>query len=179
MLISPYANFQTDFNNLGRGSTLFNRDKVYGLLSSLIILSLAMPFLLAKFKPKTPSHPSADFMALLPQNKKEYIWFFFMVVAVSIGEELIFREFYFELLYDTYHIRGDILLLVSAVIFGLVHVYQGIWGILATFFLGLVFGKTFQITGSLTLPILLHFLIDIRFLWNILIEDLFFSYKRQ
>jgi len=108
--------------------------------------------------------------ALLPKTNQELVWFFFVVISVAIGEELIFREFYFELLNQNFGLTGDALLIVTAVIFGIVHSYQGLIGVVATFILGLALGKIFQTTESLLVPIILHFLIDIKFVWNVLVR---------
>ncbi|QWT20169.1 CPBP family intramembrane metalloprotease [Bacillus sp. NP157] len=51
---------------------------------------------------------------------------------------------------------------VSAVVFGLVHVYQGAMGVLATGLLGGVLCLLYVLTGSLLLPIVIHFIVNLR-----------------
>ena len=58
---------------------------------------------------------------------------------------------------------GVALILAAAVMFGLAHAYQGITGMVATGLAGAVFCVLYVRTGSLTAPILLHMLVDVRF----------------
>ena len=57
-----------------------------------------------------------------------------------------------------------ILVLIAAVAFGLAHAYQGLAGIVTTGVLGGVMAAVYLQTGSLLLPVLLHAVIDLRFL---------------
>jgi uncharacterized protein len=57
-----------------------------------------------------------------------------------------------------------LLVVVAAVAFGLAHAYQGPAGIVATGLLGGVMAAVYLQTGSLLLPVLLHAVIDLRFL---------------
>jgi membrane protease YdiL (CAAX protease family) len=57
-----------------------------------------------------------------------------------------------------------VLVVVAAVAFGLAHAYQGVPGVVATGLLGGVMAAVYLQTGSLLLPVLLHTLIDLRFL---------------
>ena len=55
-------------------------------------------------------------------------------------------------------------LLISAIIFGLQHLYQGVAGVASTVVAGFLFGLLFLLTGSLLLPMLLHAVMDLRLL---------------
>jgi membrane protease YdiL (CAAX protease family) len=57
-----------------------------------------------------------------------------------------------------------VLVAVAAVAFGLAHAYQGVGGIVLTGVLGGVLAALYLSTGSLLLPVLLHAVIDLRFL---------------
>ncbi|MGV3712656.1 CPBP family intramembrane glutamic endopeptidase, partial [Pseudolysinimonas sp.] len=50
----------------------------------------------------------------------------------------------------------------AAVVFALLHVYQGVVGILFSGLLGLIFTYLYLVTGSILVPIVLHALIDLR-----------------
>jgi uncharacterized protein len=50
------------------------------------------------------------------------------------------------------------------VAFGLAHAYQGLVGIVPTGLLGGIMAAVYLQTGSLLLPVLLHAVIDLRFL---------------
>jgi len=54
-----------------------------------------------------------------------------------------------------------LILIISSVIFGCSHVYQGMSGIAKSAVIGSIFGLLFLATGSLIPPMILHFLIDI------------------
>jgi membrane protease YdiL (CAAX protease family) len=54
--------------------------------------------------------------------------------------------------------------LVSSIVFGLGHIYQGWAGVCRTTVAGLAFGMLSILTGNLALPILLHFLADLQLL---------------
>ena len=51
-------------------------------------------------------------------------------------------------------------ILISTVIFGISHAYQGISGVIGTGILAVLFMCLFFVTNSLLLPILLHFIVD-------------------
>lgn len=170
-LISEYVNFRTDFSIIGKGVDLFEVHLIYIIAAAMLATFIVLPIVLG-MKGKEIIAPG-DFAELLPKSNQELFWFTILVVSVAIGEELIFREFYFELLNQYLGISGDTLLIVAAIIFGLVHFYQGIGGIIATMALGLFFGKVFQATESLIWPIIFHFIIDIKFAWNVLVQRYF------
>jgi uncharacterized protein len=54
------------------------------------------------------------------------------------------------------------LVLVAAACFGLAHFYQGATGMIGTAFAGVLFTFLYVQSGSLLLPILMHILIDLR-----------------
>jgi membrane protease YdiL (CAAX protease family) len=53
---------------------------------------------------------------------------------------------------------------VAGAVFGLAHAYQGVTGVVTTGVLGGVLAALYLGTGSLLLPVVLHALIDLRFL---------------
>ena len=75
----------------------------------------------------------------------------------------MFRGWLLSTLHGSLSLNGTALVLVAATIFGLVHVYQGITGIVGTALGGVLFCVLYVVTGSLLAPILLHILIDLRF----------------
>lgn len=56
-------------------------------------------------------------------------------------------------------------LLASSLLFGLIHWGYGPGGIVAAAITGLAFGYTYQRTGSLSLVILAHYLVDVLLFW--------------
>jgi membrane protease YdiL (CAAX protease family) len=54
------------------------------------------------------------------------------------------------------------LVVISSIIFGFAHAYQGVQGIIASACVGAMFAVLFVTTHSLLIPIILHALIDLR-----------------
>ncbi len=100
---------------------------------------------------------------MLPSTAQERLWFAILSVTAGICEETLCRGFLFHYLRN---IRTPVtlllVLLISAVVFGMNHLYQGYAGILATTIAGLAFGSLFLLTGNLLLPILLHAVVDLQ-----------------
>jgi membrane protease YdiL (CAAX protease family) len=97
---------------------------------------------------------------LLPETRAEKGVFVFLSMAAGFGEELAYRGFL---------IPGLALLLggewtaalLSSVLFGVLHAYQGWLGVLRTAALGLLLAAGFLISGSLWPAILAHAILDI------------------
>ena len=97
--------------------------------------------------------------ALLPQNDRENRAFSTLSITAGVCEELLYRGFliaYFASFLDTW-----VAVVLSSVIFGLGHLYQGGRGILKTGFVGLALAGLFLLTGSLWLPMLVHAVVDL------------------
>ena len=82
-----------------------------------------------------------------------------------MSEELLFRGFLFWYLGFFFPQLSLIQLVVlSSVLFGFCHIYQGVLGIVATGVLGAVLMWMYVSTESLVLPMAIHALIDLRIL---------------
>ena len=101
-----------------------------------------------------------DIAPLMPRNGAETLWTGLLAVNAGISEELFFR-LTLPLLIAL--VTGDAVLafVAAAVLFGLVHVYQGWVGVLATTALGLLFTGLYLWSGGLALPMALHAGIDL------------------
>ncbi len=98
-------------------------------------------------------------LALMPASRPELRLFMGVSATAGICEEVIYRGFliaYFLAVTNVWIAIG-----VSAVIFGLGHVYQGPTGFIKITMVGLVFAGLYVLTGSLWAPMLLHTVIDI------------------
>ena len=126
-----------------------------GFLLSLIILPL-----LAKSGKKVVF---GDVEPLLPQTKNEKLWYVLVALSAGVCEELIFRGYGLRL-FESVGFTGNTLLIVSAVVFGLVHIYQGFVGIIMTAIMGAFLALIYIQTGSLWWSILAHIFIDLRVL---------------
>ncbi|MDH5546575.1 MAG: CPBP family intramembrane metalloprotease [Gammaproteobacteria bacterium] len=93
-----------------------------------------------------------------PTNDREMQWFVWVSLTAGICEELIYRGYmmwYFTSMSDPW-----IALLITSVLFGLNHVYQGVQGVLRTAAAGAVLAYVFLLTDSLLIPMLLHAVVD-------------------
>lgn len=146
---------------------------IAGFLTSIVIVTILMIIMMRKNAKKenssVPFVGDIDFM--MPQTKHERIIFIFVAATASICEEIIFRGamavFLLNLSFD---MSLTIVAIVSAIIFGTVHYYQGWKGMITTGLLGYVLFNLYTSTGSLLLPILVHFLIDLKAIFMPTIE---------
>ena len=95
--------------------------------------------------------------AILPGSPEELRWFAMMSLGGGIAEELLCRGFLFY--YLSLYIPGINkweLVLLTSLLFGLAHLYQGWKGILATGAAGVILAGLYVLTGSLFLPVLVH-----------------------
>lgn len=102
-----------------------------------------------------------DIRALLPRTRGELPYGVGLSLNAGISEELLFRLGLPALVFS---LTGDALVAfgLAAVVFGLLHVYQGPVGILFSTLIGIVFTFLYVVTGSILAPIVLHALIDLR-----------------
>ncbi len=109
-----------------------------------------------------PGHAT---LAVLPRTPAERRLFTAVGLTAGICEEWLYRGFFLAVLSAvTTGLPGWALVAAAAVAFGLAHVYQGVGGVVVTGVLGAVMAVLYLDTRSLLLPVLLHALIDLRFL---------------
>ncbi|MFD0050300.1 CPBP family intramembrane glutamic endopeptidase [Actinomycetes bacterium NPDC127524] len=88
-----------------------------------------------------------------------------MVAATAgICEEVIFRG---VMLYEFEHLPFELsavaMIVIAGILFGIVHLYQGLKGVIGTAYIGGVFFYIYLITGNLWICIIIHFLFDVKF----------------
>lgn len=104
---------------------------------------------------------TASFSDIMPVTTKEkHIWNYVSLTA-GITEEIIYRGF---LIFAFSYLFPDLsiwyVLILSSVLFGLAHTYQGLAGVVRTTVVGLLFAGLYVGLGSILPLIVLHFLID-------------------
>jgi membrane protease YdiL (CAAX protease family) len=102
---------------------------------------------------------------LLPETSQERRWFAAISITAGVCEEVLFRGFligYLMRMPGGLHLSISVALVLSAVVFGLNHLYQGKAGLISTTLSGLAFGGLFLLTGSLLLPMLVHAAADLQ-----------------
>jgi membrane protease YdiL (CAAX protease family) len=97
---------------------------------------------------------------LLPKTRKEKLVFVGLSFSAGVGEELAYRGFLVPALVLVFgSIWGAVLL--SSLVFGILHAYQGWLGMVRTALLGVVLATSFVVTGSLWPAILAHAMLDV------------------
>ena len=95
---------------------------------------------------------------ILPHTPGELAHFGVVSLSAGICEEVLFRGF--VLAYLQALVPWVAALLVSALLFGMAHAYQGNRGVLQTGIVGLVLGAFYLMGESLWVPMLLHATVD-------------------
>lgn len=103
--------------------------------------------------------------ALLPRTRRERWTFALLAVSAGVCEELLYRGFGLAALrWALPGVGNPALIAVTAVAFGLAHLYQGWPGMMLTGLLGGYFGWIVVSTGSLLPVMLVHAVVDLRIL---------------
>lgn len=98
---------------------------------------------------------------MLPRRRREKFWFTIVSITAGIGEEIVYRGFLSYLLFDLFPTAPFYaILIITGLIFGAAHCYQGFGGIIKTGLLGVMFTSLYLASGSLLPGILLHFISD-------------------
>ena len=96
---------------------------------------------------------------LLPATSKEANYFIFgLAITAGICEELLFRGYLIQLVsndFPTY-----IAVIISSILFGLGHIYQGAVHVIRTAILGFIMALIYLVTESIIIPIILHIMLD-------------------
>ena len=103
--------------------------------------------------------------ALLPDSHQERSWWAAVSAGAGISEELVCRGFLLYYL-SVYLPHTNLLerVWLTALVFGLAHIYQGWKGAVSAGIMGLILAGLYLATGSLLLPVLVHAAVDSRIL---------------
>ena len=138
-----------------------------GLTAGLLIVIL-VPAVLALWSEKirTKAGKAAKKLAfLLPSSIRERRWWWLVCITAGICEEVVYRGFLLHYLHVLpFHLSFTWALVVSSLIFGIAHLYQGVMGAVQTAVIGAVLGAMFLVSGTLWLPIVVHAVLDLRVL---------------
>ncbi len=151
---------------------LFSLDKDFllsaGVGAGISILMLVFMISFSKNTREKISEKLSDesIQFLLPSNFKERLFFLLIAVTAGVCEEIIFRGVMFHYFnHLPFHLSIVAIGIISSLLFGIVHLYQGWKGVLFTSYLGGIMFFLFVGTGSLWVPIALHFIIDSKFVF--------------
>jgi membrane protease YdiL (CAAX protease family) len=153
---------------LGHVWVFYLVEVVIALFVALALLPLVI-VVLKKLRKQPRKYSSAEALKghdyFLPSTWSERHWWILVCITVGICEETLYRGF---LLHYLHVFPGTlsltVALLLSSIIFGFCHLYQGISGAMASTLVGFLFGLLFVLTGNLFLPMILHAAMDLRLL---------------
>jgi membrane protease YdiL (CAAX protease family) len=125
----------------------------------VFVLVMVLPAFLLRDVDEVPM--VGDIGALLPRNNAELPYGAGLALSAGIFEETLFRLGLPALVFG---ITGDaaIAFLGCAVLFGLLHLYQRVVGVVTATVLGLLLTLAYVVSGSILLAIAIHALIDLR-----------------
>jgi membrane protease YdiL (CAAX protease family) len=125
----------------------------FGVLTGLGILS-------ARRSPEEVA-TIGDIAAMLPRNRQEIRLGWLLSINAGVSEELLFRLALPALVYGA---SGSAVLAVALplVLFGALHLYQGVFGVVGTAVVGGLLFFAYVATGTILVPIVLHALFDLR-----------------
>jgi len=100
---------------------------------------------------------------MVPHTARELRTFHVVSLTAGICEEIVFRGFVIAYLIALLGVPFWAAAVLSSIVFGLAHAYQGPIGFLRTAAVGGVMALLYGMTGSLWAPILVHIVIDMTF----------------
>ena len=138
-----------------------------GLIAGLLIV-IMLPAVLAlrNEKIRAKAGKAAKRLSfLLPSTGDERRWWWFVCITAGVCEEVVYRGFLLRYFHTwPFHWSLAWALVVSSLIFGIGHLYQGVAGGVQTAVIGFLFGAMFVMTGGLLVPIVAHAVMDLRVL---------------
>jgi uncharacterized protein len=154
-----------------RGLTLPQLGLAGGRLPSIFLLTFLGATLIAVAhwmnlrRMAGSSHPAAEKLRamaerLFPKSATETIFFTLLALTAGICEEFIFRGFVIAALFSA-GLSGWAAVIVSSVMFGVAHLYQGKGGSVGTGILGVLFASVRIACGSIFPVVLWHAVLDV------------------
>ena len=156
-----------DFNSWGwvtdaRGTFDANATLSWSIVIALVVIIFggAVAAIIA-VRNETDIPSIGDIQAMLPRNRKELPYGAALSINAGVVEELLFRLAMPAVIYG---FTGNVVIavVVSIVIFGVLHAYQGIAGIVGTMLIGAVFMALYLVSQNILVPIVVHALFDLR-----------------
>ena len=115
---------------------------------------------------------------LLPNGWKERLMFAGVALTAGFCEEVIYRGFMFYYLNQLgWNLSAVTIAIITSVLFGLAHFYQGWKNVILTGFIGFAMARLFMLCDSIWIPIILHIVIDLRFAVMPNLKKLFIKLK--
>lgn len=133
----------------------------FAIGASIAVLAVLIVPVFALRRQITELPTVGDIAAILPRSRREIGYGAALALNAGLVEELLFRLAIPALIYGIVG-NGLVAFAVASLLFGLLHVYQGIPGVLGATLLGLLFSAVYVLTGSIIVVIVLHAFVDLR-----------------
>ncbi|MES2372970.1 MAG: CPBP family intramembrane glutamic endopeptidase [Bacteroidota bacterium] len=162
-VLSPQLFDKPDFEKLGKGIVL--GDILIDIVTIMVTTHLLLELLPDRARKKLGLERNAEKeretigFKRLPKNNSDLLLLTLFLLIAALVEELICRQFMFYSFNRVFNWKGDMLVIVSSVLFTLAHQLD-LRKTSVLFFSGLVLGKLYQQTGSIWCPAIVHFLIN-------------------
>ncbi len=140
-------------------TALLDKGFLIGFAIAAMITGILLGVLLAK-KLKTSHATLGDIEPLMPRNAAETGWAALLALNAGLSEEIFFRLLLPLLLTGLLH-NPLLAFAIATVLFGLVHFYQGVAGVVMTTLLGAVMAALYLWTGDLWIAIAAHAGLDL------------------
>ena len=132
-----------------------------GLAGALVVLAVVAT-VLGKVAPAVVRRASDATKLLAPTTARERRLWPFVALTAGVTEELLYRGLFVVHLHALVPSwRPAVLVVLSAVAFGLAHRYQGPFGVVSSGVLGLAFGIVALVVGNVLVVVVLHTLWDV------------------
>lgn len=145
-----------------RGFVIHQPGVTWGIIAGLVIGFVALTAVGVSAARKEDGVPMiGDIAAMLPRNRQELRLGALLSVNAGIVEELMFRLALPAVIYGA---SGSAVAAVvgSILLFGGLHLYQGVVGVVSTTIVGTLMMLIYVVSGTIVVPIVLHALFDLR-----------------
>ncbi|MCO6450762.1 MAG: CPBP family intramembrane metalloprotease [Caldilineales bacterium] len=127
-------------------------------LGLAIVLVLLFPELLVKrYRPQW--HSDVVLQSIRPRSRRQWPLVMLALVLVALLEELIFRSLLLGGLAP--YVNVLFFAIAASILFGLLHLPQGIWGVIAVIIVSLIFSGVFLWQLSLLLVVIAHWTVNV------------------
>lgn len=150
------------FSELGLAPSLGAWDLAgFGAIALVVLILFVQLFRLKSLTPEglARTTKTLESMKVTPSTRDELGVFMLVAITAGIWEELLYRGFLIWFLVPLAGAGGAVVL--SSLVFGIGHVYQGPAGVVRTGFIGLGFAILYVLSGTLWWLMAAHAMVDI------------------
>ena len=140
-------------------TAMLDKSFLIGFAVAAMVTGSLLGVLMAK-RLKTSHTTLGDIEPLMPRNGSETGWAALLSINAGVSEECFFRLLLPLLLTGLLH-QPLLAFVLATILFGLMHIYQGVVGVVMTTLLGVVMAGLYLWTGDLWIAIVAHAGLDL------------------